>query len=411
MAAKRRKRDKLQIDGVNLGADGHGQRVTEIAHEIRRRSVPTVQDRVRRVRFNLVIAVQAGLAAGLAWVVAHDLIGNQDPVFAPISAVGTLASSIGQRFRRTVELILGVALGIGIGDALIAAFGGGAWQLAVIVTLAIVVSIFLGGGPAVVTQAASTAVLLVTINPSARNVEFSRVIDALVGGMVALVVVGLLLPINPLRVVDRAARPALDTLAEELAVTAQALANQDPNRAQAALDRLREVEAHMDGLEEALQGGRETATLAPVRWRRRGALTQYVESVEFLDHAVHNSGTLVRRSVTVLEDKEPVPASLPLAVSQLADAVRQLLQELGTGVEPEGARERALRAVSEAGRAYADGVGFSGSVVVAQVRTTASDLLRAAGIEKEESNRMVRRAVGAQARSAPEATPQPPPPA
>jgi uncharacterized membrane protein YgaE (UPF0421/DUF939 family) len=409
MAAERGKRDKLHVDGVNLGDGGGHHRVNDILAELRRRSGPTVRDRARRVRFNLVIAFQAGLAGALAWIVAHDLIGNQDPVFAPIAAVGTLASSIGQRFRRTVELIIGVAVGIGIGDFLIFIFGSGAWQLGLVVLLAIVVSIFLGGGPAVVTQAASTAVLLGTLRPQAGGVEFTRVVDALVGGMVALIVVGLLLPLNPLRLVDRAARPALDTLAEELSVTAQALANQDPRRAQAALDRLREVEAHMDGLEEALRGGRETATLAPVRWRRRGALTQYVESAEYINHAVHNSGTLVRRAVTVLEDSEPVPPSLPLAVSQLADAVRQLLQELGTGVEPEGARERALRAVNEAGRAYADGVGFSGSVVVAQVRTTASDLLRATGIEKDEANRLVRRAVGGRARTAPEASPQPPP--
>jgi uncharacterized membrane protein YgaE (UPF0421/DUF939 family) len=411
MAAKRAKRTRLHIGGVELGKEGKGHRVTQIAAEVRRRSGPNTRERVHRVRFNLVIALQAGLAAGLAFTVSTTVLKNADPVFAPIAAVGTLASSIGQRFRRTVELILGVALGIGVGDFLIFAFGTGAWQLGLIVALAIIVTIFLGGGPAVVTQAASTAVLLVALTPKSSNLEFPRVIDALVGGVVALIVVALLLPLNPLRVVDRAARPALDTLAEELAVTAQALANKDPRRAQVALDRLREVEAHMDGLTEALEGGRETATLSPVRWRRRGALTQYVESAEFINHAVHNSGTLVRRSVTVLEDQEPIPPSLPLAVSQLSDAVRQLLQELGTGVEPEGARERALRAVNEAGRAYAEGVGFSGSVVVAQVRTTASDLLRAAGIEKDEANRMVRRAVGDQARMAPEASPQPSPPA
>ena len=152
-------------------------------------------------------------------------------------------------------------------------------------------------------------------------------------------------PLNGLRAFEAAGRHlSFKQAAEELAVTAQALANKDPHRAQVALDRLRQVEAHMDVLEEALQGGRETSTLSPVRWSRRGALTQYVEGAEYIDHAVHNSGTLVRRSVTVLEDGEPVPPSLPLAVSQLADAVRQLLQELGIGVEPVGARERALRA-------------------------------------------------------------------
>lgn len=52
--------------------------------------------------------------------------------------------------------------------------------------------------------------------------------------------------------------------------------------------------------------------------------------------------------------------------------------------------------MSEAGRAYGHGVGFSGSVVVAQIRTAASDLLVASGIEQEEANRLIRKSFGEQ---------------
>jgi uncharacterized membrane protein YgaE (UPF0421/DUF939 family) len=391
MASKRDKSAERHLGGLPLGVERY--QVSGLLAELRRKSGPTFRDRIHRVRFNLILALQAGVAAGLAWVIVHDLLNNPDPVFAPIAAVGTLASSIGQRFRRTIELIIGVAVGIAIGDIFIFAFGVGPWQLGGIVTLAVVITIFLGGGPAVVTQAAVTAMLLIALTPKTSNLEFPRVIDALVGGFVALVVAWLLLPFNPLQMVDRAARPALDTLANQLSVTATALSSRDFDRAQKALDRVQEVEQFMQGLHEALEGGRETATLAPVQWKRRSALTQYVESAQYIEHAVANSGTLIRRTVTALEDEEPVPPSLPSAVAQLADAVRQLLQELGAGLEPEATRERALRAVSEAGRAYADGVGFSGSVVVAQIRTTASDLLRASGVERVEANRLVRRAV------------------
>ncbi|MEV4627761.1 FUSC family protein [Micromonospora sp. NPDC049523] len=381
---------------VRSAADLDSERVNHVVSELGERSKTTVQDRVHAVRANFVLALQAGVAALLSWYISHDVLGNVDPVFAPISAVGTLAASLGQRLRRTVELILGVAVGIGIGDLLIIVVGSGPWQLGLIVTLSIIVTIFLGGSVAVVTQAAATAVLLVALAPKMSNVEFPRVIDALVGGGVGLFVVALLLPLNPLRIVDRAARPALETLAEQLTVTAQALAEHDPARASTALDRLRRVEEYMDGLQEALEGGRETATLAPARWNRRRALTRYAESAEYINHAVHNSGVLVRRAVTALEDDEPIPAAMASAVRQLADAVRLLHQELGAGLEPEAARERVLRSVTAAGRAYSEGVGFSGSVIVAQIRTTASDVLRATGIERTEANRLVRRAVSTQ---------------
>ncbi|MFC7550834.1 aromatic acid exporter family protein [Plantactinospora sp. GCM10030261] len=391
MASERDRPGTVHLDGVEVPVDRRGLATT--TSELRRQLRPALRDRIHRVRFNAVLAIQAGLAAGLSWWIAAVVIQNPDPVFAPIAAVGTLASSVGQRFRRTVELIIGVAVGIALGDLFIFAFGVGPWQLGGIVTLAVLVTIFLGGGPAVVTQAAVTALLLMALTPKIADLEFSRVIDALIGGFVALGVALVLLPFNPLRVVDRAARPALEALAKELEVTAKALASGDPDRAQAALDRVQEVQEHMAGLQEALEGGRETATLAPVRWRGRGALTQYVEGAEFIEHAVANAGTLIRRAVTVLEDQEPVPESLSAAVGQLAEAVRHLVHELGAGVDPEATRARALRAVSEAGRAYAVGVGFSGSVVVAQIRTTASDLLRASGVERIEANKRVRQAV------------------
>lgn len=378
----------------DTGADVDRPPVAEALVKLRQRSKATARDRVYRVRISLVLALQAGIAAGLAWVIAHEVLGHPEPVFAPIAAVGTLASSVGQRLRRTMELVLGVALGIAVGDALILLVGTGPWQLGLIVVLAILVAVFVGAGPSGVTQAAATAVLITTLSPSVRDLEFPRVIDALVGGLVGLLVLALLLPLNPLRIVERAARPALDALADELTSTAEALTDRDASRAQAALDRLRRVEEHLAELEEAIQGGQETTTLAPVRWHRRTELTQYVEGAKYFNLAVHNAGALVRRAVTLLEDEEPVPRPLPAAVARLAESVRLLQHELSAGTEPEGARERALCAVAEAGKAYDEGVGFSGSVVVAQVRTTASDLIRATGIERVEANRLVRKAVG-----------------
>ncbi|AXO34080.1 aromatic acid exporter family protein [Micromonospora sp. B006] len=375
-------------------ADRDGQRIASAMEELRHRSKATLHDRMHRVRTAFGLAVQAGLAAGLAYLISHRLLKNPQPVFAPISAVGTLAASVGQRFRRTVELIAGVAVGVLVGDALIYFVGTGAWQLALVVTSAILLSIFAGASVAIVIQAAATAVLIVTLSPSTENLEFPRFVDALLGGGIALLVTAILLPLNPLRVINRAARPALDLLSDQLDATADALRGRDREAAQQALLRLRENKEELAALSEAIEGAKETSTLSPARWHRRGELTHYAEAADPIDRAMRNSGTLIRRSVTMIEDEEPIPEPMPDAVGHLAESVRLLRQEFAAGQEPEEARERSLRAVSEAGRAYAEGVGFSGSVVIAQVRTTASDLLVASGIEQEEANRLVRQAFG-----------------
>jgi uncharacterized membrane protein YgaE (UPF0421/DUF939 family) len=357
----------------------------------RERSQATLRERVERVRDNLGLAVQAAVAAGLSWFIANDLIGSPDPFFAPIAAVIALASAVGERLRQTLELIVGVALGIAIGDALILWIGTGAWQIAVVVVLAVIVSIFVGGGAALVNNAAASAVLVATLRPPSGGIYVTRFIDALVGGAVGVAVLALLLPLNPLRVVDRAASRALDVLADSLTDAGEALGHQDPGRAQAALQRLRDAEDELRELEDAIEAGRETATLAPVRWGKRAALARYVASSEYIGRALRDSRTLVRRAVTAIEDREAVPPTLPPAVKDLGEAVRLLHRELGAGRPPERARERAAQAVSEAAEAYSAGVGFSGSSVVALVRSISSDLIAATGLNMAEANRLVRR--------------------
>ncbi|TYC05074.1 aromatic acid exporter family protein, partial [Micromonospora sp. WP24] len=140
--------------------DGGPARTPAALARLRDRAAASLPDRLRRVRAGGGLAVQAGLAAGLAWWVADNLLHIPQPLFAPISAVVALAASVGQRIRRTVELIVGVSVGVLIGDALIYLVGTGVWQLGLIVVLSIVVSVLLGGGPSVMVQAGATAVLI-----------------------------------------------------------------------------------------------------------------------------------------------------------------------------------------------------------------------------------------------------------
>ncbi|GAB3957109.1 hypothetical protein GCM10027614_71560 [Micromonospora vulcania] len=111
----------------------------------------------------------------------HEVLHVSQPVFAPISAVSTLAASVGQRLRRTIELIIGVTVGVVIGDLLLTLIGTGWWQLSLIVILAIAVALFLVGSAPVVIQAGATAVLIATLSPSVRDLEIPRFVDALVG--------------------------------------------------------------------------------------------------------------------------------------------------------------------------------------------------------------------------------------
>ncbi|WP_212839933.1 aromatic acid exporter family protein [Catellatospora sp. IY07-71] len=364
------------------------------AAELRRRTGVTLRDRVRRVRASAILTVQAAVAAGLAWYVSHDLLGHVQPFFAPIAAVVTLAISVGQRMRRAFEIVAGNAVGILLGELLILVIGRGAWQVSLVVLLAISLAIFIGGSASLVTQAASSGILVATLLPLSEDYYFSRFVDAVVGGGIALVVMALLLPLNPLTEVQRAVRPLFQALESGLNDAAEALAHGDAAAAQEALDHMREAESHLRAFGESLKAGKELATVAPLHWGKHGLLAAYVDAADHLARALRNSRVLVRRIVSMIRDGEPVPASLVEAVHALAQSVSSLDRELAAAADPEHSRDAAVRALRHARAAHEAGLAFSGEVVFAQLRSTATDLLRATGLPREDAERAVRRAGG-----------------
>ncbi|MEU8166008.1 FUSC family protein [Micromonospora sp. NPDC049004] len=381
-------------DRSRLGeaAERSGQAVQRVRH----RGGQAGQVRARQWEITLIISIQAGLAATLAALIAQHFLGPGAHVFAPAAAVGTIATAIGQRARRTFELLFGVGLGITIGDTLRFFLGSGPWQTGVVVALAIASALLVAGrGGALVGQAGGTAVLIATLAPMQRGLELPRIFDALVGGAVGLVVVALLLPINPLRVLDRAAAPIFAVLCEQLAELAQAVRQRDGDRSQRVLERLRGTEGDVGRLHDSLSGAEEVVTIAPARWHRRQQFHRYARSASHLERLLLDSTVMARWSTTALQYDEPLPSELADAIARLGRAVAEMRTECRVGEIPQCTRKLVEETAELAGRASAVGVRSFGDALVTALRTAASDLLRAAGCDPDDANRIVRRAAGA----------------
>ncbi|MEH1166352.1 FUSC family protein [Micromonospora sp. CPCC 205539] len=382
-------RDRSPLD---VAAERGGQAVDRARH----RSGRAGKIRARQWEVTLVISIQAGLAAALAALIAKNLLGPGAHVFAPAAAVGTIATAIGQRARRTFALLTGVGLGIVIGDTLRFVLGSGPWQTGVVVALAIAAALLVAGkGGPLVGQAGGTAVLIATLAPMERGLEVPRIFDALVGGAVGLVVVALLLPINPMRVLDRAAAPITAVLCDQLRELAQALRERDADRAKGALDRLRSTDDDLSRLHDALSGAEEVVTIAPARWHRREQYHRYARSAEHLERLLLDSRAMARWSTTAIQYEEPIPPELPDAFDRLGQAVVEMRRECKNGEDPRGTRRIVEQCAELAGRAAATGVKSFGDSIVTGLRTASSDLLRAAGCTPDEANGFVRRAAGA----------------
>ncbi|MER7475817.1 FUSC family protein [Micromonospora sp. NPDC000018] len=372
-------------------SDGVSGLAKDFATRARREGGEAGRLRLRQLEIILLISVQAGLAASLSWTIAHEVLDRPAPVFAPSAAVGLIVAALGQRARRTFELVFGVGLGLLLSDLLLFAFGFGPWQIGLVVALAIAVALLLTGrSGALVAQAGSAAVLIATLSPAERDLEWSRVTDSVVGGVVGLLVVALLLPINPMRVVDRAAEPVIEALSSQLQEVGRALRRCEPNRAVGALEQLRSLDSDLARLQEAVSGAEEVAVIAPVRWRRRGDVERYQHGVSHLGRVVLESRELARWVANSLQYNERVPEELAAAVERLADAVRLLREESLKGRSFERSFRAILDAAYLAGRARERGLT---DAIAIQTGTIASDMIRSTGVEADRANQLVRDAM------------------
>ncbi|MBX7268907.1 hypothetical protein KIF24_24665 [Micromonospora sp. Llam7] len=211
---------------------------------LRTRAARVVRQRWRRLRALSAVVAQTAVAAAVSWVLASRVFGNPEPV-----------SRSPSRWRRP-------------------------WPPA--------------ATAAVVGQSAASAVLIATLTPPSEGIYVSRVVDALIGGAVALVVMAVLLPVNPLTVVSRVAKPALGVLIDGLRGAARGLRERDDNFA-------------------------------------HDALRQYLDAAEYIERSIRNARVLARRTVTLLRDGEPAPPQLGEAVAALAEAAKVIRRDLGRG--------------------------------------------------------------------------------
>jgi uncharacterized membrane protein YgaE (UPF0421/DUF939 family) len=346
-----------------------------------------------RLRTSVWPVLQAAVAASLAYFLAEVLIGHGQPFFAPIAAVVCLSVTLGQRNRRTVELVFGVAVGLTVASLLVLVIGNGTLQIAVVVLFAMATAVFFGGGTMLVNQAAVSAVLVVVLQPPDSVFSPDRFIDALVGGVVALVI-NYLFPVNPERLVERAAAPVFDELAGVLEEISAVLEEGDEGRAEQVLERTREIDGRVRTLNEALQAGHETARLSPTRRRSLRQLEFYGSVGIRIELAVINTRVLARGVYNAIRRGDNRAPQLPEAVLDLSRSVRALAVFIEDGEGPEEARRWALEAARSATEILEDRHQLGISVLVGQVRSAAVDLLRSTGMDQASALQALEDAAG-----------------
>jgi uncharacterized membrane protein YgaE (UPF0421/DUF939 family) len=338
----------------------------------------SLRARVARLRSKSWQVGQCAVAAALAWYAAKDLVGHPQPFFAPIAAVVSLGTSYGQRLRRVAEVTLGVAIGVFLGDVLTHWWGSGGWQIAVIVTLAMVSALLLDAGQIFVTQAAVQAIVVSTLLPDPGK-AFLRWSDALVGGAVALVA-ATVVPRAPLRRPREQAAVVVRKIATLLRAAADSIEDGDVERALATLAEARTTDGLIAELKAASDEGMSVIASSPFRRRHRADLRRMAELVEPLDFALRNTRVLTRRVAVACHRHEPIPAGYATFLRDLAVVTDDIAADLRADRMAVAAREPLIRLGGASSSLERTSV-LSAEVVLASVRSLIADLLAVSGMD------------------------------
>jgi uncharacterized membrane protein YgaE (UPF0421/DUF939 family) len=350
--------------------DGDAFRLPELAWR------DQVADARERMRASLWPCVQAAGAAGIAWVLTHNALGHAQPFFAPIAAAISLSANNVRRGRRILQMLAGVMIGIGVGEAATWVMGT-SWlsiSVTVLVTMVVATSLavgFFGEGVMFVNQSASAAVLVVALHRHGTGSE--RAVDALIGGGVAAVIGVGLFPPHPLRVMRRAEREVLRSLAGVLRRMAELFAAATPAEAGWTAAAAMDIHIQLGALASARATARAIARVAPRRWRMRGDVVAEEERIGRLDLLANAALSLLRVGTDALQEGETIPPPLRESVAALAAA----LDELARAPQPwpPALREEVAQRVRESLVVSADAAAPRAPVLASAARAAARDVL------------------------------------
>jgi uncharacterized membrane protein YccC len=283
---------------------------------------------------------KAVLAGVLAWVVAKDVLGLEQPFLAPWSAVlvvhPTVYRSVSRGGQQIVATFAGVFLAWGCG----ALFGVTPVAMGVMLVASFVLGRLRWLRDEATTIGTTGIVVLATNAIGQSNLLASRLLDTTVGVVIGLLVTLLVWP--PLR--DRAAWARANELPDDLStVLGEMGAGISPDLesgdAEPWLRDLRGLDTRIDEAWQLLRQARESSRLNPRRSRPEG-LDDLVGALHLLEQAVADTLSMARTLATSAEDAsqwdEDFRSSWKRLLTETAEAVRDRdqvrLREIRSGM-------------------------------------------------------------------------------
>lgn len=268
---------------------------------------------------------KTAIAAIIAWFVASLLLPGALPVFATVAALLVVQPSVNQSFgkalERTVGVIVGVLVALGIGLI----FAGQSWVVLAAVVVAVFVAWALRLTPASSVQIPISAMLVLSIGAATPGYAVERVVETLLGAVIGLAINAAIVPplaIGPARLaIVRLGRECADAL-ERLAVSLTSSATR--GSLEAMLVEARKLKTLRAAAADAVTRGRDSLAFNPRRSRYRDQLEQDIALAARLDPLV----TRILGMTRAVRDHWDDALIAEPAVTGIAEEVRRAAHDL-----------------------------------------------------------------------------------
>lgn len=339
-----------------------------------------------RVRDSLWQIMQLVLASSVAYLIARFGLGHPVPLLAVTVAISSLGFARDTRPGRVATTALAMVMGVVLSESSLALFGSGALQLTLVILLALLLARLISPNPAFALTVAIQAVL-VQLMEAPTGGDFARVIDGLIGGLVALAFTALV-PRNPIRLARADSRLLFATVKETLAKLREVLLTTDKLTADIALENIRQTQPLIDNWRSSLESAAAIARVSPFyRWAQKEIADQRVLFAG-LDLATRNLRVITRRIDYLLEDQKPRPELAAVIAKTLiaVDLLEQSLDDFSLRAKSQKYLSKLIRALDP--KTIGD-AGLSDLVVFMQIRPMVVDLAIAAGVQAEQARKLL----------------------
>jgi len=328
-------------------------------------------------------AIQIVVGVLVSYSFAHFVLGHAVPLLSVTVLISTLGFARDARPRRVLESTIGILVGIVLSELIQILVGQGIWQIALVLFVTIVVARAASPNPAFAV-AAATQSMLVLLLPAPPGGPFVRSLDALVAGVVALLMTALV-PRDTRRIAARDARNLASALSQGMASMLEGVLESNEPAASLAVERLRNTQGLIDNLAVSLDSALAVARISPFLRRQLPELRRQAALLAGFDLAARHLRVIARRLYFLLREGGG-RAELAELLGSLALAV----DLLGESVDDPGKRDEAATVLRELAPrldpdTYMPHAPVNESVFVLLARPLAVDLLVATGLGVEDA--------------------------